>query len=57
MVAPDDEPAIAAAIEALIVAKQEGRLDGVARHTREVAQRYDIRRTAGAFAEILARCA
>jgi glycosyltransferase involved in cell wall biosynthesis len=56
LVAPDDEPAIAAAIEALIVAKQHGRLTASTTHA-EVASRYDIRRTAGAFAEILARCA
>ena len=56
VVPPDDEAAIARAIEALIVAKQQGRLAAAATHA-EVAQRYDIRRTAGAFAEILARCA
>jgi glycosyltransferase involved in cell wall biosynthesis len=55
VILPDDEPGIAAAIEALIVAKQAGRLTMSATHM-EVAQRYDIRRTAGAFAEILARC-
>jgi glycosyltransferase involved in cell wall biosynthesis len=56
VVAPEDEAGIAAAIETLIVAKQQGRLTASATHA-EVAARYDIRRTAGAFAEILARCA
>lgn len=56
VIAPDDEPAIASAIEALIVARQEGRLTTSATHT-EVARQYDISQTAGAFAEILARCA
>jgi glycosyltransferase involved in cell wall biosynthesis len=56
IIGPDDESGIAAALEALIVAKQERRLTTSATHS-EVAQRYDIRRTAGAFAEILARCA
>jgi glycosyltransferase involved in cell wall biosynthesis len=55
VIAPDDESGIATAVEALIVAKQEGRLTTSATHS-EVAQQYDIRRTAGAFAEILARC-
>jgi glycosyltransferase involved in cell wall biosynthesis len=56
VIAPDDEPGIAAAIEVLIVAKQEGRLTRSAAHS-EVAARYDIHRIAGAFADILARCA
>jgi glycosyltransferase involved in cell wall biosynthesis len=56
VIAPDDEPAIAAAIDARIVAKQGGRLTRSAAHS-EVAARYDIHRIAGAFADILARCA
>jgi glycosyltransferase involved in cell wall biosynthesis len=56
VIAPDDEPGIAAAIEALIIARQEGRLTTSATHS-EVAQQYDIRRTTRRFSDILARCA
>jgi len=55
-IAPDDEPAIAGAVESLLAARQEGRLRASGQH-QSVAQRYDIRRTASAFAEILERCA
>jgi glycosyltransferase involved in cell wall biosynthesis len=56
VIAPDDEPGIAAAVEALIAARQQGRLTTSDTHA-DVAKRYDVRQTAGAFAEILARCA
>jgi glycosyltransferase involved in cell wall biosynthesis len=56
VVAPDDEPAIASAVEALIVARNERRLTTSANH-RDTAAQYDIRRTAAAFAQILERCA
>jgi glycosyltransferase involved in cell wall biosynthesis len=56
IVAPDDEPGILAAVEALIAAKQHGRL-GVSASHPEVAQRYEIRNIAHAFADILALCA
>lgn len=56
VIAPDDETGIAAAIEQLLAAKQDGRLRRSSRHDAVAAQ-YDIRRTAGAFAEILVRCA
>jgi len=56
IVPPDDEPAIVAAIESLIVAKSQGRLGVSARHA-EVAQAYHIRRTTDAFAAILQQCA
>jgi len=55
-IAPDDEPAIAAAIEGLIAAKRQGRLMIAPNHHR-AAGRYDIRHTTASFAEILARCA
>jgi glycosyltransferase involved in cell wall biosynthesis len=54
VIQPDDVGAIASAIEALVDAKRQGRL-GIAEHHRSVAQAYDIRRTAGAFAGILER--
>jgi len=54
VVPPDDIVAIASAIEALVDAKRQRRL-GIAEHHRSVAQQYDIRRTAGAFAGILER--
>jgi glycosyltransferase involved in cell wall biosynthesis len=53
VIAPDDPPAIAAALERLLFADP---LRVSANH-REVAARYDIRRTAAAFADVLARCA
>jgi glycosyltransferase involved in cell wall biosynthesis len=56
VVAPDDESGIVAALEALLAAKREGRLARSAAHD-EAAKRYDIRRTAGEFAEILVQCA
>ena len=55
VIAPDDEQGIAAAIEALIAAKHEGRLS-VSMNQSVVEQWYDIHRTARAFAEILERC-
>jgi glycosyltransferase involved in cell wall biosynthesis len=55
VIAPDDEPAIASAVEGLIAAKRDGRLAASADHER-VAARYDIRRTTASLAEILARC-
>jgi glycosyltransferase involved in cell wall biosynthesis len=54
--APEDERGIGAALEALLDAKRDGRLARSAAHD-EVAMRYDIRRTAGEFAEILVQCA
>jgi glycosyltransferase involved in cell wall biosynthesis len=54
VVPPDDVVAIASAIEVLVAAKRQRRL-GIAEHHRSVAQQYDIRRTAGAFAGILER--
>jgi glycosyltransferase involved in cell wall biosynthesis len=56
LVAPDDEEAIAAAVESLIVARQQGRLAVSPLHS-EVAQQYDIRVVARTFAGILERCA
>jgi glycosyltransferase involved in cell wall biosynthesis len=56
IVAPNDEPAIAAAIEALIDMKRAGRL-GVSASHQAVAAQYDIRTTTRAFADILERCA
>jgi glycosyltransferase involved in cell wall biosynthesis len=56
VVPPDDEAAIAAAIEGLLDAKREGRLGPAPGH-RAVTEQFDIRRTAAAFAEVLARCA
>jgi glycosyltransferase involved in cell wall biosynthesis len=56
IVAPDDEAAIASAIEALIDRKREGRLGVPASHHASAAQ-YDIRTTTRAFADILERCA
>jgi glycosyltransferase involved in cell wall biosynthesis len=55
VVAPDDEGAIAAAIEALLDLKRTGLLAPSPVHDA-VAAEYDITRTARAFAEILARC-
>ncbi len=52
VVAPDDEAAIASAIEALIDMKREGRLGASPSH-HAVAERYDIRTTTRAFADIL----
>jgi glycosyltransferase involved in cell wall biosynthesis len=56
VIAPDDETGIAAAIEQLLTAKHDGRLSRSSQHDAVAAQ-YDIRRTAGAFAEILVQCA
>jgi hypothetical protein len=56
IVAPDDEAAIASAIDLLIERKQQGRLGVPASH-HAVAAQYDIRATAAAFAHILERCA
>lgn len=53
--APDDEPSIEAAIESLIEANGHRRLSVSGVHG-DVSQRYDIRRTTQAFAEILERC-
>jgi len=55
VVPPDDEQAIAAAIEALLLAQRQGRLRESPQHAA-VAQQYDIRRTTAAFAEVLDRC-
>jgi len=56
VIAPDDETAIASEIERLLESKRQGRLAATGQH-RSVAQQYDIRRTAGVFAEILVGCA
>jgi glycosyltransferase involved in cell wall biosynthesis len=56
VIAPDDEGGIVAALDALLAAKREGRLARSPSHD-EVAKRYDIHRTAGAFAEILVQYA
>jgi glycosyltransferase involved in cell wall biosynthesis len=56
IVAPDDEVAIASAIEDLIERKRSGRL-GVSAQYAVVAARYDIRTTTRLFADILQRCA
>jgi hypothetical protein len=56
VVAPDDEPGIAGAIDGLITAKKNGRLDVSPQHA-SVAEAYDIRTTSAAFAAILDRCA
>jgi glycosyltransferase involved in cell wall biosynthesis len=55
VVAPDDEVAIAGQIEALLDLKQTGRLGPSPVHDTVTAE-YDIRRTTGLFADILARC-
>jgi glycosyltransferase involved in cell wall biosynthesis len=55
VIPPDDEQAIASAIEALLAARREGRLQESAQHAA-VAQQYDIRRTTAAFAEVLNGC-
>jgi len=56
VVAPDDEPAIIKAIEALLDEKQHGGLGPSAVHD-EVADCYDIRRTADSFARLLVHSA
>jgi glycosyltransferase involved in cell wall biosynthesis len=56
VIAPDDDTGIAAAIEQLLAAKHDGRLSRSSQHDAVAAQ-YDIRRTAGAFAQILVQCA
>ena len=56
VIAPDDEASIARAIEALIVAKGEGRLAASDRHAG-VAGQYDIGRTTEMFSRILDQCA
>jgi glycosyltransferase involved in cell wall biosynthesis len=53
---PDDEAAIAATVAALLEGRRDGTLQASAQH-RHVAARYDIRRAAAAFAEVLAQCA
>jgi glycosyltransferase involved in cell wall biosynthesis len=53
---PDDERAIAEAIDAMLSSYREGLLSATPQH-EEVARQYDIRRTTAAFAEILAQCA
>jgi glycosyltransferase involved in cell wall biosynthesis len=55
VVAPDDDAAIAGQIEALLALKQTGRLGPSPLHDIVTAE-YDIRRTTGVFADILARC-
>jgi glycosyltransferase involved in cell wall biosynthesis len=55
VVAPGDEPSIAATVESLIDAKGRGRLVPSALH-EDVSKQYDIRRTTQAFSEILAGC-
>jgi len=54
--APDDEAAIASAIESLIDRKRQGRL-GVSTRYSAVAAQYDIRTTTRLFADILQQCA
>ena len=54
--APDDEAAIASALETLIDLKKGGRLHVPASY-RELSARYDIRATTRLFADILERCA
>lgn len=56
VIAPENEAEIAHAVETLLNAHAEGRLSTSATHDT-VAQHFDIRRTARAFAEILERCA
>jgi glycosyltransferase involved in cell wall biosynthesis len=56
IVPPDNQPAIAEAIEAMLSAYRDGFLSATPQH-EEVARQYDIRRTTAAFAEILAQCA
>jgi glycosyltransferase involved in cell wall biosynthesis len=56
IVPPDNQPAIAEAIEAMLSAHREGLLSATPQH-EEVARQYDIRRTTAAFAEVLAHCA
>lgn len=56
VVAPDDEAAIAQAVDDLIAARAGGRLAASASHSA-VAARYDIRQTTSEFAGILDRCA
>jgi glycosyltransferase involved in cell wall biosynthesis len=55
-VAPDDEAAIAAAVESLLDAQQRGRLTASTAHA-EVSRQYDIECAARAFAQILEPCA
>ena len=56
IVEPDDEAAIASAIESLVDRKREGRLAASPAH-EAVARQYDIRATTRAFADLLAQCA
>jgi glycosyltransferase involved in cell wall biosynthesis len=56
VIAPDDEGGIIAALESLLSAKRDGHLAPSASHD-EVANRYDIRRTAAALGDILVQCA
>jgi glycosyltransferase involved in cell wall biosynthesis len=55
VIPPDDEAAIASAIEALLIANQRGQLPASGQHA-SVAQRYDIRQTTAEFADVLERC-
>jgi glycosyltransferase involved in cell wall biosynthesis len=56
IVPPDDEAAIASAIETLIERKKQGRLELPAAYA-DVLVRYDIRTVARRFADLLERCA
>ena len=55
VIPPGEEDTIAAEVERLLDAKRQGRLGVTAQH-HSVAQQYDIRRIAGAFAKILVEC-
>jgi glycosyltransferase involved in cell wall biosynthesis len=56
VIAPDDEDAIASAIDALLTAAREGPLTPAPGHD-EAASAYHIARTTDAFARVLERCA
>jgi glycosyltransferase involved in cell wall biosynthesis len=56
VIGPGHEAEIAQAVETLLQAHSEGRLSPSPTH-EAVARKFDIRHTARAFAEILARCA
>jgi glycosyltransferase involved in cell wall biosynthesis len=56
VIAPEDVSGLAAAIDALLAAKQDGRLAQSPSHD-EIAKRYDIHRTAGELVQILVQCA
>lgn len=55
VIPPDDEQAIASAIDTLLTTYRQGRLHVSAQHDA-VARQYDIRRTTAAFAQVLERC-